>query len=253
MYPETFSLQAKRIIVTGASSGIGKSTALKCVSFGGDVLAIGRNEERLSHLNDMACGISGGGILLPITLDLTDFRKIEEFTSNLSGIDGIVLNAGIDRIVPNKFADPVSVESIFNLNLYANIELIRQLVKNRLLNKGASIVAIGSISGIKHHSIGKGIYSASKAALASWMKTLALELAPKGIRANTICPGAINTEMVQSIMTEEQIKNDADKYPLKRYGHPEEVANAVVFLLSDASKFITGTEIIIDGGRTLGG
>jgi len=144
------------------------------------------------------------------------------------------------------------VKNFLKKKTFEPIYLSQLLVQNKLLNKNASIVYISSISGIECGFIGGSLYGASKAAINGFIKGAALDLANKFIRLNSVTPGMINTHLLNdSVISSEQLQEDAQRYPLKRYGKPEEVAYAVVFLLSDASKWITGTSLLIDGGYTL--
>jgi len=139
-----------------------------------------------------------------------------------------------------------------NTNAVSSIQLTRLLVKEKKLNRNGSIVFTSSINGNKCAYIGSTIYAASKAMLTGFSKALALELSPKGIRVNTVEPGMIETDLIKdSAISAEELEKDRQKYPLKRYGRPEEVAAAVVYLLSDVTKWMTGTQLLIDGGYTL--
>jgi len=139
-----------------------------------------------------------------------------------------------------------------NVNFFAPIELTRLLVKSKKISKGGSIVFISSITGVYCSFVASSIYSASKGAINGLVKGVALDLAPKGIRVNSVNPGMIETDILSdSAITEDQLKEDMKRYPLGRYGKPEEVANAVIYLLSDAASWTTGSNLLIDGGYTL--
>jgi NAD(P)-dependent dehydrogenase (short-subunit alcohol dehydrogenase family) len=162
----------------------------------------------------------------------------------------VLLAAGIGETIPLKFASRKKIDSIFETNFYGTVELVRLIQKGKILSKGASIVAISSIA-TSSADLGNGIYGASKAAMQTWMKYLARELAPN-VRVNCVSPGMTDTPIIHSgTISEEQLAEDAKKYPLKRYGKPEEIAYGIVYLLSEASAWVTGTELKIDGGVTL--
>lgn len=160
--------------------------------------------------------------------------------------------AGLTIPKPFKFLQEEDIQEVMTINFNAPLLLTQLLVKKKKLQKAASIVFISSISGIKVSYIGNSIYSASKGAINGFCKGLALELAPQQIRVNTVIPGMVETNIVSGgEVTQEQMEADKQKYPLKRYGKPEEVAYAVVYLLSDASSWVTGSNLLIDGGYTL--
>ena len=166
-------------------------------------------------------------------------------------LDGIVLCAGVNLTLPIGFFTRKKVDSIFDTNFFSQIELLRLLIKKKLLKGGASVVAISSIGGNSTFTPGATAYGASKAALLSWMKTAAKELAPR-IRVNCICPGQVNTPMNDNTeISEEQYEAYKNSIPMKRFGEAEEIANGAMYLLSDAASWVTGTSLVIDGGTTL--
>lgn len=243
-----YSLKGKKILVTGASSGIGKATAIECSKLGATVIVTGRNEERLKATYDQLEGESH----VMIVADLTDEEAMKFLVKGIETLDGVVLCAGIANSIPVQFATKKKFDEIFATNFFATAELLRLLVKGKKMSKESSVVAISSIGGNYSFDIGNGVYGASKAALSSWMKFAALELAPKKIRVNCVSPGMTRTSMTTAgTLTEEQLAADEARYPLGRYGNPEEIAWAVIYLLSDAAKWITGTDIVIDGGITI--
>lgn len=243
-----FSLNNKTILVTGASSGIGKAIAQICSQMGATVIITGRNPDRLSETFDSLEGDNHQSFIA----DLTDEKDLTSLIEYLPKLDGVVCNAGIVKSLLLQLTDSEDVNRILNINQLAPIHLTRLLIQNKKLNKGASIVYISSISGNNCAYIGNSIYSASKSALTGFMKCVALELSPRNIRANCINPGMIETEICStSSLGEEDLEKDKLKYPLKRYGKPEEVAYAAVYLLSDATQWITGSSLIIDGGYTI--
>lgn len=240
-----FSLSGKTILVTGASSGIGRATAVECSKMGAVCIITGRNAERLQ---ETFAALEGDGHRQYLA-DLTEQNDIESLVGQLSPLDGAVLCAGIGMTVPVQFASRDKFDKIFNTNFFSQAELIRLLYKKKVLKNAASVVLIASIGGITSFNYGNGIYGASKAALNSYMKYCAFEFAGRKIRVNSICPGMVETPLiVRSSITEEQNKQYIAKYPLKRLGTPEEIAYGAIYLLSDASAWITGTSLFIEGG-----
>lgn len=249
MSENPFYLSGKTILITGASSGIGRAVAIQVSKFGASrCFLVARNTEALTEtasLMEKSCEV----IIYPC--DLSDGQAIESLVNNIKSIDGVVLNAGINKIKPLQFYSKDDIESIFDINCFSSMLLTKQLAKKRCLNSPSSIVFTASISGFSNVSVGNGIYGASKSALSAFMKYAALELAPKGIRCNAVHPGRIETPLIHQVTDQEAIKKDTLIYPLKRYGTPEEVAYGIIYLLSDASAWTTGTNLIIDGGRSL--
>lgn len=243
-----FSLCGKTIFVTGASSGIGKAIAIECSKMGAYVIITGRNEQRLKETFSL---LDGFGHDLIVT-DLSVKEDLNRLHQELPVIDGLVNCAGLTKVAPFSFATRDSFEEVMNVNFFAPTELTRLLVKTKKIHKGASIVFISSVSGVYCSAVASSIYSSSKGAVNGLVKGVALDLAPKGIRVNSVNPGMIDTEIFAgSAITDEQLKTDMQRYPLGRYGKPEEVAYAVIYLLSDASLWTTGSNVLIDGGYTL--
>jgi len=243
-----FTLAGKTILVTGASSGIGRAIAVVCSQMGATLVITGRNEVRLSETFTM---LTGDGHT-QICADLTITAELEKLIESLPKLDGLVNNAGVAKPLVLQFTEPIDVDEIMQINALVPIHLTRLVIQNKKLNKGASLVFMSSINGNNCAYIGSSIYAASKSAITGFMKSVALELAPRSIRANCINPGMIETDLLKSgSIGEEELEKDRSKYPLKRYGKPEEVANTAVFLLSDATQWITGSSLLIDGGYTL--
>jgi NAD(P)-dependent dehydrogenase (short-subunit alcohol dehydrogenase family) len=243
-----FSLKDKNILVTGASSGIGKAIAIECSQMGANLVITGRNEERLKSTFDELEG-SGHTYLIA---DLTKEDDVEQLVDNLPKLDGFVSNAGIVKPLLLAYTDMNEINDVLQTNSISAINLSRSLIQHNKINKGASIVYISSINGNHCSSIGSSVYAASKAMLNGFMKGIALELAPKKIRVNCINPGMIETDIFKdSSIDMEALEKDRLKYPLKRYGTPEEIAYSAVYLLSDATKWVTGSSLLIDGGYTL--
>lgn len=243
-----FSLEGRTVLVTGASSGIGRTTAIECSQMGANVIITGRDQARLAEVfNELE-----GKCHQAVIADLTQEDQLQGLLEQLPVVDGVVLCAGQGTVVPFKMADRKKQDPIFEINYFAPVELLRQLLKKKKLANGASVVFVSSIGGVDSITIGNSIYGASKAALNSAMRFCALELAPKKIRVNSVCPGMVNTKLIKGgAVSEEQHQADMQKYPLKRYGEPEDVANGIIYLLSNASSWVTGHSLVIDGGYTL--
>ena len=245
-----FSLDGKTILVTGASSGIGRGTAIECAKMGAKVVLSGRNEARLQETFAQLEG--EGHIVLWGDLNIEETRK--EMVDKMPALNGVVFCAGISQIQMAKFMDQSSLESIFQTNVFSPLMLNTLLLKKKKIQKNSSIIFISSISGVYRSQIGEGGYGASKAALAGYVKSLALELSAQGIRVNTIHPGVVETPLLEvsnGTFGEEELEALRMKYPLKRFGKPEDIARCSVYLLSDASSWMTGSNILIDGGFTL--
>ena len=243
-----FSLVGKTILVTGASSGIGRATAVACSQMGAKLVITARNETRLNETFSMLMGENH----LQICADLTNPDSLDKLVEGLPKLDGLVNNAGIAKPLVLQLTDAEDVNEIMQINAFGPIHLTRLVLQHKKLNKGASLIYISSVNGNNCAYIGSSIYAASKTALTGFMKGVALELAPRGIRANCINPGMIGTELLKDgSIGQEELEADRLKYPLKRYGKPEEVAYAAVYLLSDATQWITGSSLLIDGGYTL--
>ena len=243
-----FSLQEKKILVTGASSGIGRAVAIECSKLGAKVVITGRNHERLSETFSMLDGTGH----INITADLGKEEDVNSLVEQICVLQGLVCNAGIMSNLPVHFFTEEKLNSVFSVNTVFPMLLLSKLLKAKKIEKNGSVAYMSSINGTHIGYLGTSIYAASKGALSGFVRNAALELASKGIRVNAVCPGMIDTGIMRGgAITEEQLAEDAKGYPLKRYGKPEEVAHTVAFLLSDASSFITGSEIVIDGGFSI--
>jgi NAD(P)-dependent dehydrogenase (short-subunit alcohol dehydrogenase family) len=242
-----FSLKGKTIFITGASSGIGRATALECSRMGAALIINGRNEERLRATFDSLEG--NGHRMLPGDLSVPECMSA--VSDSLPELDGVVYCAGITGHNLLPFIKEKDVKRMFDINYYAPLWLSRSITKKKKIKKGGSIVFISSTSGIISSYAGGSIYASTKGAVNGLVKSMAIELAPRLIRVNSAMPSMVETSLAEGMnLDEEQFEEDKRRYPLKRYGKPEEVAYAVVFLLSDASKWITGTNLLIDGGRS---
>lgn len=246
-----FSLEEKIILVTGASSGIGRGVAIQCAKMGAKVVMNGRSEERL---NETLLMMEGNDHII-ITADLSKQEGIDALVEQCPQLNGLVHSAGISAIRGVKHIDRALMEEITAINEIAPLLLTSSLLKKKKIKKQASIVFIASMSGVFVGNTGESTYSATKGALSGFTKSAAFELAAQGIRVNTVCPGIIETKLLSlsnEMFSEEQLKNTMlGRYPLKRFGKPNDVANGVVYLLSDASSWVTGINLLIDGGFCL--
>jgi NAD(P)-dependent dehydrogenase (short-subunit alcohol dehydrogenase family) len=243
-----FSLEGKTILITGASSGIGKSTAIECSKLGARLILTGRNESRL---NKTFMHLSGTGHD-KVVCDLNDETELAKLAKNLPDINGLVHSAGIVKTLPFQFLNKEELSKVFETNFFAPVVLTQKIVKAKKFIKGSSIVFISSIDGPVIAHPGNSIYSATKGAITSIVKNMALDLAAKNIRVNCVLPGMTETPLINiETISTEQLEEDRKKYPLKRYGRPEEIGFAAIYLLSDASSWVTGLNLIIDGGFTL--
>lgn len=242
-----FDLSGRKILVTGASSGIGKACALAISRLNGTVIATGRDSARL-QATFSALG-SGGHIA--VAADLSSEEGIETLLKNLSPLDGVVHCAGVDLNIAMKFVSRQKLREVFEINYEAPVLLTQRLLKNRLIQRGGSIVAIASTAALFGAPL-IGVYGGSKAALIATMRSLALELAPSKIRVNCLAPAMVRTPMadrVEARVSLEAMKEHEKLYPLG-FGEPEDVANAAVYFLSPASKWVTGSVFVMDGGHT---
>lgn len=243
-----FDLGGKTILVTGAASGIGKATAELCSQLGSKLVLLDLNEKGLEAVS-LTIEESVVGCY---ALDLTQYDMVQRTVVNFPKFDGIVSNAGIVKSLLAKFNEREDMTKMFEINTFSHINLIQELLQQKKMNKGASVVFTSSMSGVYCGLAGGSLYGATKAALMGYSKALALELAPRGIRVNTIHPGMIATPLTRgTALSEAVLLEDAKNYPLGRYGRPEEVAAGIVYLLSDATVWMTGTQLLIDGGYSL--
>lgn len=242
-----YTLEGKTVLVTGASSGIGQSVAIECSKMGAKLILTSRNESRLKATFDK---LDGEGHVM-IQADLTLQSDIDRLADEISPIDGLVNNAGIGMMRMVGFIKEEDLESMFKTNTFSSILVNRALLKKKKLKKGCSIVFTSSIASM-YNTPGNAIYAATKSALTTYMRTCALELADKQIRANTVHPGMTETPFIHNdAFSVDDLKKNLESYPLKRYGKPEDIAYAIIYLLSDAASWVTGTSLVVDGGRLL--
>lgn len=243
-----FSLIGKTILVTGASSGIGRATAIECSKMGATVVITGRNENRLKETFH---ALTGEGHQF-IIADLSDEQQLDTLVEQLPILHGLVNNAGITETVLTPFIKREKLMRIFETNTFAPILLTQKIIKKKKMSKGGSIVFTGSISGTCVCGGGNVLYTASKGAIRGFIMNAALDLSIKGIRVNQVCPGMIETHIMDnSSISDDMLDIERSKYPMKRFGQPEEVAYGIIYLLSDAASFVTGSSLVIDGGFTL--
>lgn len=246
-----FTLEGKTILVTGASSGIGRQCAIDCSKMGAKVVAVGRNQERL---NSVISEIGGQGMSYSFDLDQIDgiSELISDIVDKYGKFDGFIHAAGIEVTNPVKLSKTTDYESLFRVNSLSAFEIVKNLCGIKTFNKGGSIVLISSISGVIARK-GLCAYAASKGALMSAARVMALEMASREVRVNTLSPGTILTPMMQKALDamsdEDKMKRIAG-FPLG-LGETTDVSNACIFLLSDASRWITGQNIVVDGGFTI--
>lgn len=243
-------LNGKNIMVTGASSGIGKGIAVLLSRLGANIILVARNEERLRE----TCNELEPGNHSCHTLDLSDLEGIKGLMDKVCcdgrKLNGLVHSAGISRTMPLQYLKWTDMEKIMSVNFYSFVELVKQFSNRKYHENGGSVVAISSISS-KVGARGLTAYCASKGALESAIRSMALDLAPRKIRINSIAPGMIETQVydgLKELVNNKDFEVDLIKRQIMGIGKPEDVANAAAFLLSDASGFITGTSMIVDGG-----
>jgi len=246
-----FDLKNKNIIITGASSGIGRQCAVSLSKMGARLILLARREEKLKETIELM----DKGDHVSYAIDLNDFKLLDPLISGIEKktgtISGLVHCAGKEITLPLNMINARSYDEIFSINLYSALELIKVLIGNKYYSPGASIVLISSITSIIGNT-GLSVYSATKGAVVSAVRSLAIEFAGKNIRINAVSPGMVKSEMFDSLydrISPEQIDKMISEYPLG-IGSPEDVANACIYLLSDASRWVTGTNLIVDGGFT---
>ncbi|MEI6061052.1 MAG: SDR family oxidoreductase [Bacteroidota bacterium] len=245
MSSNPFSLEGKTILVTGASSGIGRTIAVECSKMGAKVIATGRNAQRLTETLSLLVREGHKSV----TADLSVSSDIDHLVDQLPSLNGVVHSAGVSKRLPLKFISEDSLLNLHRINFVAPVVLTQKLYKKKLLLPESSLVFISSVAA-NYASIGSIMYMSSKGALNSFVKGLALEVAELNIRANAIQPGMINTDL-SPVLSDEDKSKDIVNYPFGRYGKSEEVAYAAIYLLSDATKWMTGSILTIDGGLTL--
>jgi NAD(P)-dependent dehydrogenase (short-subunit alcohol dehydrogenase family) len=239
-------LEKKTILVTGATSGIGFGTAKTLLDAGCNLIAVGRNASRLDELATLA-----PQRVTCLPFDLLDFDSYRARVEALPAVDGVVHSAGVVDNNPIRFFSLEKYQRLIAINQTAPLLLTAELARANKINKGGSVVFVASINGPTVAIKGCAAYAASKAALLGITKVLALEMGHKNIRVNCVSPGMVETEMTENLtqLSEEALRADRARYPLGgRYAHVKEVADSIAYLLSGASSFVTGQNLIIDGG-----
>lgn len=244
-----FSLEGKVILITGAAGGIGRATAIECSKLGAHLILTDINEDGLKETLDQ---LDNQEAHRYVVANLTADEELDKLVGEIEKLDGFVSNAGVTKPAPVKFINREDLGRIMSVNAMAPMFLTQRLLRKKKFSKNSSIVFTVSIGGVYTTAFGNAMYGSSKGALQVFMKNVALESAMSGIRCNSVNPGMINTGLVKTgTYSEEDRHKDMQTYPMKRYGEPREVALGIVYLLSDASSFVTGHSLIIDGGKTL--
>lgn len=247
---DLFSLEGKTILITGGAGGIGSATARTCVDMGARVVLTDIREDALKNVVESLPAPKSGGENLYFTADLTNQDELDALVSFCPALDGLVCNAGVMKLTLTQFITEEELTRVQRINLNAPMLLTRSILKKKKLGRGGSIVFTASAAGIYRVSIGNAIYATTKCGIDAFMRTVALEFGPKGIRCNSVNPGMVETALIGTF-TEEEKERERQNYPLRRFAQPEDIANGIVYLLSDASSFVTGTALKIDGGMTL--
>jgi len=250
-YNNPFSLKGKLILITGASSGIGRQCAITCSQMGATVVIFGRNLERLVETQKL---MNVPDRHIHYAVDLLEYVKISaivrEIVTQKGRIDGLINCAGISTTLPLNAISNEKLDHFFKTNVVGGINLTKQVVSSSCISaNGGSIVFISSVMGVVGES-GKILYSMTKGAIISAVRSMSVELALKKIRVNSISPGVVESPMSNNAVyskDEESLTKIKACHPFG-LGTTEDVAYACVFLLSDAARWITGTNLVVDGG-----
>ncbi len=244
-------LTGRTVLVTGASSGIGRATSVLLAKLGAKLILVGRNEERLRETAQM---LDGASHRLEV-FDLEQLEAISPWMKRLAheegALTGLVHSAGVHLALPLKYMETAKLESVMRVNFVAAVSLAKAFRQKSVVAPPASIVFLSSVVGLVGQA-GLSAYCASKGALLAVARSLALELAAEGIRVNCVAPAIVRTHMVEELersLTEEQFAAIEAMHPLG-IGRPEDVAQAIAFLLADTGRWITGTALVVDGGYT---
>jgi NAD(P)-dependent dehydrogenase (short-subunit alcohol dehydrogenase family) len=243
--PESFSLKGKTILVTGATSGIGKQAAIDLSAAGATLVITGRNEERLKETLQLLNGEGHAHFIA----DLLDFDSFITIVDKLPLLNGIVHSAGITSHLPAKFISANDISDVMRINYMAPVLLTSALLRKKKVANNASLVFLSSIT-TKYPYYGGALYGSSKAAIEAYSRVLSIELAAKGIRSNCISPSFVKTPMVDDAgktISNEVLEKFEKMMPLG-FGEPSDVSNAILYLLSDASKWVTGSNMVLGGG-----
>jgi NAD(P)-dependent dehydrogenase (short-subunit alcohol dehydrogenase family) len=245
-----YSLEGKIVLVTGAGSGIGRATSIECSKLGATMVLVDINPDSVRETLGMLANQELNHQFF--VCDLTNDEALDELVAKVPVLTGLVNNAGINKLLPPNFINREDINKIFSINTFAPIFLTQKLLRKKKIAAGASIVFTAALNGVYSSSPANSMYSASKGAINGFMKNLALDLAAKKIRCNSVNPGMIETDILrQGAVSSEEIEENKKKFPLGRWGKPVEIARGIIFLLSDASSWTTGTTLVIDGGVLL--
>ncbi len=250
---EIFRLDNKIVVITGASSGIGRQCAITCSYMGAQVVLLGRDSNRLNETLEQ---LHQPAKHMLFSVDLTDYDNVQQIVTQITGklgrVSGLINSAGISTTLPFHMGKPQKMDEFFHANVHSAFNLTRMIVRPEIVaEKGASIVFISSVMAVVGEN-GKSLYSMTKGALIAGARSLAVELAPRSIRVNCISPGVVESPMSKASVysrNEEALNKIKGLHPLG-LGQPEDVANACVYLISDASRWVTGTNLLVDGGYT---
>lgn len=246
-----FSLEDKTILITGGAGGIGSAAARTCIKLGARVILTDIRQDALTATLSSLPESQTTEPNLCFTADLTEADQLAALVDFCPVLDGVVCNAGVMKLILTQFITEEELTRIQKINLNAPILLTRSLLKKKKVKKGGSIVFTASAAGVFRVSPGNGIYATTKCGIDAFMRTVAIEFGPRGIRCNSVNPGMVETALIGSF-TEEQKEKEKQNYPLRRFAQPDDIANGIAYLLSDAASFVTGTALKIDGGMTLG-
>lgn len=244
-----FSLVNKTVLVTGASSGIGKAVAIECSKMGAHVIVTGRNAQRL----DETFSLLQGDRHRKITCDFSNREEVRELSGKLPLLNGLVHSAGTVRAKPFPEVTQEDMHYVFDINFFAPALLSQTLLADHKLQENGSIVFLSSIDGPVVIHPYNSIYASTKGAINALARNMAVDLAGYKIRVNCVSPGMTETPMVDGYgkVSRSEMEKQMLQYPLKRFAEAEEIAHAVIYYLSDASSFTTGTNLIVDGGFSL--
>jgi NAD(P)-dependent dehydrogenase (short-subunit alcohol dehydrogenase family) len=248
MMSTPFHLTNKTILITGASSGIGRQVAISCSSMGAKVIITGRDEKRLT---ETFSSLQGEGHM-QVTCDLLNETSRNEMLDKIPAVDGFVHSAGIVLPVPVKFIVEKHLRNVMGVNFESAAYTVARLLKNKKLADGSSLVFFSSIS-VNYPYAGGALYTASKGAIEAYSKNLAIEILPKRMRCNVVVPAMVRTPLYEETKTQSMYRSADEyesKYPLG-LGMPEDVANACIYLLSDAARWVTGINLVLDGGFSI--
>lgn len=254
MNTNPFSLKDKVIIVTGASSGIGAQCAIDCSKMGARMVLIARNVERLQHTLSLLDGC--GHMVVPFDLSSSDGFKdmVKNVVSKVGKINGVVNCAGMSSVTPLKLVTEELLEQFFQTNVFSAINLSREVTRMGNYDKeaGCSIILFASVMGLVGEKC-KTLYSATKGALIAASRSMACELAKNKVRVNVVSPGAIETPINAKLphMADPELRKKLEEQHLLGLGKCSDISNACIYLLCDAARWVTGQNLVVDGGYTV--